>query len=68
MMVALAVMQLEGRGGPKDEAAGLAALNAAAATGNNNAQYVLGLVYEKGLHGVTQDTARATLLFTAAAL
>lgn len=68
MMVDLAAMQLEGRGGPKDEAAGLAALNTAAAKGSYNAQYVLGLIYEKGLHGVLRDTARATQLFAAAAV
>ena len=68
MIVDLAVMQLEGRGGPKDEAAGLAGLNTAAAKGSYNAQYVLGLIYEKGLHGVPQDTARASQLFAAAAV
>ena len=66
MMVDLAVMQLEGRGGPRDEAAGLAALNAAAGWGNDNAKYVLGLLYEKGLHGVPRDPAHARELFTAA--
>lgn len=67
MMVNLAVMQLEGRGGPKDEAAALEALNTAVANGHPNAQYILGLLYEKGLHGVKQDSARATQLYQAAA-
>jgi len=63
----LAVMKLEGVGGPLDEKAGMADLNGAADEGNHNAQYMLGLIYERGLHGVAKDPARAAKLFQTAA-
>ena len=62
----LGVMMLEGNGGDRDDARGIALLTSAAKS-NRNAQYILGLVYERGVHGVPKDAAMAAKLFQQAA-
>jgi TPR repeat protein len=66
MDVITAELQLNDQGGPKDKAAGLATLEKVSGLRSPNAEYLLGLIYLRGLHGVTKDPTRASALLKAA--